>query len=82
VCASGTSGPTRTTGLLLTCVLSHFGIEVDELDETNLSSITLTGSELNDTGVSTGTITYLLSHLSEEGLDGFLVLKVAKYNTT
>ena len=45
----GLSSLTRTTSsLLLGLSLSHFGIEVYELDEADLSSVTLTGTQLDD----------------------------------
>ena len=74
----------RTTGCLLLGLggLSHFGIEVNELDEANLSSVTLTGTQLDDTGVATRTVAYLLRYLAEELLDGILVLQLAEHYTT
>ncbi len=52
----------RTAGRLLLRILCHFGIKVNEFDEANLGSVTLTGTELDDTGVSTGTVADFLTH--------------------
>ena len=72
---------TTTTGALGSLrSLCHVLIEVDELDEANVGSIALTMTELDDAGVTTGTVAHLLGHFAEKFLDGLLVLEVAEYD--
>ena len=74
---------TATTCLLLSLwSLSHILIEVNELDESDGSSVTLTGTQLDDASVATGTVAYLLSNYVEKFLDSFLVLEITENNTT
>ena len=77
------SRTTATTCLLLSLrSLSHVLIEVNELDESDRSSVTLTGTQLDDASVATGTVAYLLSNDIEKFLDSFLVLEITENNTT
>ncbi len=70
-----------TTGLLLSLGgLSHVLIEVNEFDEGDGSSVTLTGTELDDAGVATGTVSNTGSDLTKELLHGVLVLQIAEHN--
>ena len=72
---------TTTTGALGSLgSLCHVLIEVDELDEANVGCIALTMTELNDAGVTTGTVANLLCHFAEEFLDGLLVLEVTEHD--
>ena len=66
-----------TTSLLCSSLrsLSHVLIEVYKLDESNLSCITLTSTQLDYASVTTWTVSYLLCYLTEESLNSILVLE-------
>ena len=73
-----------TTSLLSSSLrsLSHVLIKVNELDESNLSCVTLTGTQLDNASVTTWTVSYLLSYLTEESLNSILILKITENYTT
>ena len=75
---------TATTGLLGFSLwsLGHVLIIVNQLDECNLSSVTLTGTELDDTSITARTVSYLDRNFLEEFGNSLLVLKITEYNTT
>ena len=72
-----------TTSLLSAALasLGHVLIEVNELDESNGSSIATTCAELDYASVTTRTVSNLCCNSTEELLDGLFVLKVAKNYT-
>ena len=73
-----------TTSLLSCCLrsLSHVLVKVNKLDECDFSSITLTSTQLDNTCITTRTISYLLCNLTKESLNSILVLKITENNTT
>ena len=57
-------------------------IEVNQLDQCHFSIVTRTGTQLNDTGITTGTASYLFSNGAEQFSDRFFILQITEYNTT
>ena len=60
----------------------HILVEVNKLNESNISAITLTVTQLDNACVTTGTISDFLCDNSEEFLQGFFILQVAEHNAT
>ena len=74
---------TATTSLLLSLrSLSHVLIEVDKLDEAHRSGITWTNAQLDDTSVTSRTVSYASCNLAKELLDGIALLKITEDDTT
>lgn len=72
-----------TTSLLLSLrSLSHVLIEVDKLDEAHRSGITWTNAQLDDTSVTSRTVSYASCNLAKELLDGIALLKITEDDTT
>ena len=61
--------------------LGHVLIKVHQLDEADLSTVTKAVAQLDDTGVATGTVAYLLSHRAEKLLQSLFVLQIAEHYT-
>ena len=72
------------TASLLSCLrcFAHVLIEVNKFDESHLCSITLTCTQLDDTCITTRTVSYLLCYFTKENLDDFLVLQITENYTT
>ena len=76
----------RATTSALLCLLWSRSesclVEVYELDESHVSSVTLTETSLQHASVSTWTVSDLWSNSAEELCNSLLILEVAEYNTT
>src|SRR6185436_11035752 len=57
-------------------------IKVNQFDQCHFSIITSTGTELNDTCITTRTTSYLFSNSAEQFSDRFFILQITEYNTT